>query len=72
MTAEVLRACVVLSGDAKTSRLHVWFTAVHDNVRAPLERVLYRWRAEGGVNEQPAPSLVHLVRIVLDISVKGV
>ena len=69
MTAEVLRACVVLSGDTKTNRLRVWFTAVHDDVRAPLERVLYRRRAEGGVNEQPAPSLVHLVRIILDIPV---
>ena len=69
MTAEVLRACAMLSGDAKTSKPYDWLTAVHDDIRAPLERVLYRRRAEGGVDEQPAPSLVHLVRIILDIPV---
>lgn len=44
-----------------------WLTAVHDDVRPPLERVLERWRAEGGVDEQPTSGLVHLVCIVPDV-----
>ncbi len=72
MAAEVLCTCAHVS-NARQGGGHVFarLTAVHDDVRAPLEWVLEGRGAERGIDEQPTSSLVHLVCIVFNVPAKA-